>query len=133
MKVIQISLLSFLKTDPSTSWSLLVAAVVAVLVTASKHGVQPTLPTIPHGVSVLNTVGDKALKGILTEDYVDMISIEDDWNIIQLTSTTDQNWTYLDNTIGTITAAVKSVLLRIPTLGGASTLGARHRIGFLGQ
>jgi hypothetical protein len=102
--------------------TVVVAASAVILVIASSDRVRAT-PPVPQGISVLNTVGDKALKGILDKSYVQMISIEGKWNTIQPNSPTDPpDWSYVDDTIATITAKGKSVLLRMPTMGGSSTL-----------
>ncbi len=83
-----------------------------------------TLPEIPSGVSVLNTQpGDKGLRdGILDNPDVDMISITDAWSVIQKNADT-YDWTYADDTIDTITSAKKSVLLRMPSMGGSPAQG----------
>jgi hypothetical protein len=120
MNDIQLGLQSYLKA--ARVKTVLLAALAVILVIATPDRARAT-PAVPQGISVLNTAGDKALKGILTKTYVDMISIEGDWNSIQPNLPTDQNWSYVDDTIATITQAGKSILLRLPTMGGSSSLG----------
>jgi len=95
-----------------------------VILLAASLPLQATLPDIPRGVSVLNTEpGDKGLRdGILGNPDVDMISISDDWNVIQPDELT-YNWDYLVATINQIAPYNKSVLLRITTMGGSEMRG----------
>jgi len=95
---------------------------ILILFLASPAGA--TLPEIPRGVAVLNTVGDKALRtGILGNPDIAMISIDDDWSNIQPDAATF-NFQYLDNTLGTISQYPdKSVLLRLRTMGNSQTNG----------
>ena len=92
----------------------------AAILTLVSANLRATLPEIPSGVSVLNTQpGDKGLRqGILDNPDVDMISIADAWSVIQPDADT-YDWTYADATIDTITNAGKSVLLRMPSMGGS--------------
>jgi hypothetical protein len=105
--------------------NLFVAAIMPLLLFATPRTVDATLPDIPRGVSVLNTIGDKALRpGILGNSDVDMISIQDDWITIQRDATT-YDWTYIEDTIATVAGANKSALLRIPSMGGSTTNGGK--------
>jgi hypothetical protein len=96
------------------------AAIMAAILPLVSANLRATLPEIPNGVSVLNTQpGDKGLRqGILDNSDVDMISIADAWSVIQQKADT-YDWTYADATIDTITNAGKSVLLRMPSMGGS--------------
>ena len=59
-------------------------AAIALLMSLASHA-NCSLPDLPKGVAVLNTVPDKALRdGILGNDDVDIISISDGWSNIQL-------------------------------------------------
>jgi hypothetical protein len=102
------------------------AAIVAAILTLVSANLRATLPEIPSGVSVLNTQpGDKGLRqGILDNPDVDMISIADDWSVIQKNADT-YDWTYADDTIDTIAAHGKSVLLRMPSMGGSEYNGGK--------
>jgi hypothetical protein len=80
------------------------------------------LPAVPQGVSVLNTVGDKALRdGILGNPNVDMISVSVDWSAIQPDPTDPYVWDDIDEPIAKISDANKSVLLRINSMGGSES------------
>jgi hypothetical protein len=83
-----------------------------------------TLPDLPRGVAVLNTVGNKAIRdGILGNPDVTMISIDDDWANLQ-PNETSFNTGYLDGLIQQITEHDdKSILLRLRTSGNSATNG----------
>src|SRR5262249_53361905 len=82
------------------------------------------LAEIPAGVSVLNTIGDKALRtGILDNQDVAMISIDDDWSNIQ-SNPENFNFQYPDATLTTVSAYPnKGVLLRLRTMGNSQSNG----------
>lgn len=100
--------------------SALIAALALAPLIALPTLARATLPEIPQGVSVLNTIGDKGLRdGILGNSDVAMISIFEGWADIQ-PDASSFDFTNLDDTITTIEAYPdKSILLRLPSMGGS--------------
>jgi hypothetical protein len=96
----------------------------AAILIFSASPARSTLPDIPQGVAVLNTIGDKGLRdGILGNLDVTMISILGSWADVQPDEATFDFHLPQDAIDKVTVYPDKSILMRLETMGGSRTNG----------